>query len=236
MRFRYSIRLALGVTLVVGVALAWMRISIIGPLLRRAQAKSALTEKGVLLTDSWYEVPLPFADYATQHASSFVESGFVRAVHSVFRAPAEQDVIHISFRTSRRPATDDDVAALTAFAHLESLELPWWVPEPRLKPGTIKQGDSPHVTDRAMLTVLQLRKLQLLTADNCSITDAGCETLARHESIRLLSLDSNKITDRGLLALASCKTLKRVSVRSNTVTGPGLAKFRSLRPDVLVAN
>ena len=87
------------------------------------------------------------------------------------------------------------------------------------------------ITDRALVHVAKLKKLEHLSLFYCEISNTGLQHLSQMESLQVLNLDSRDIGDTGMYYLRNLKNLKCLDIFSGRVTDTGcshIAKIKSL--------
>ena len=87
------------------------------------------------------------------------------------------------------------------------------------------------VTDRGLVHIAKLKKLEHLSLFYCEISNAGLRYISQMESLQVLNLDSRDIGDSGMFFLRNLKNLKCLDVFSGRITNTGcshIGKIKSL--------
>ena len=111
--------------------------------------------------------------------------------------------------------SDDGAAHLTELANLQRLDLS----------GT-------RVTDACLDSLLELKKLRILTLSSTDLTDAGVARLAELVSLEELRLQGVKISDAALTPLGELEKLTYLDVTGTRVTAEAAQQMREAKPDL----
>lgn len=84
------------------------------------------------------------------------------------------------------------------------------------------------VTDAALSSLAQLKKVTCLNLAKTSITDAALPAIARHTGLVQLHLELTKVTDAGLAHLKSLQGLEYLNLYGTAITDAGLSHLSGL--------
>ena len=87
------------------------------------------------------------------------------------------------------------------------------------------------VTDKGLIELSELFKLQSLNLSGTNITDAGLEQLKKLTKLQTLDLRNTNITDAGLKHLKRLTKLRGLDLNNTKVTEEGLEKLQTALPD-----
>ncbi len=87
------------------------------------------------------------------------------------------------------------------------------------------------VTDAGLEYFKSLRQLQSLILDDTRVTDAGLEHLEGLTQVQVLSLDGTQVTDDGLDHLKALNQLTHLYLMGTKVTATGVAKLQQALPN-----
>lgn len=107
---------------------------------------------------------------------------------------------------------DTDLARLSAFTHLESLDL-----------------TRTAVTNSGLTHVTGMKNLGMLYLDDTKITDTGLEALKGMEQLWELSLENTQVTDAGIAHLVGIKKLQSLSLGGTAITDKAVVSLKKLR-------
>lgn len=94
---------------------------------------------------------------------------------------------------------------------------------------SVVQLSDSRITDRDMVHLKCLTRLQMLLLARTPISDAGLPNLQGLTDLRLLSLDGTQVTDAGLSHLQGLINLQLLSLDGTQVTDAGLANLSGLQ-------
>lgn len=139
------------------------------------------------------------------------EAGIVALGGALRRAAARPGapIVHIDLHQTA--VTDADLAGLSAYADLESLDVR-------------RTG----VGDAGVASVAACRKLSFLNLFRTRTTDAGLARLSGLGRLETLLIGGTAVTDEGLAALSSLRELRKVSVFDTAVGDAGIAHLAQL--------
>jgi predicted Ser/Thr protein kinase len=132
--------------------------------------------------------------------------GRVRRDRSLPGRPVVQVVL------SGRPATDDDLAVLSAFPDLEVLDL-----------------SRTQVTDAGMRRLAGLKRLRELVLFKTAVGDAGMQAVGQLTALETLELQFTGVGDAGLGRLTGLARLRDLSLVRTRVTSAGMAHVARLK-------
>jgi hypothetical protein len=133
-------------------------------------------------------------------------------------------------RFSKPVATDEHVAQVAAFEHLDYLavvtptvgDAGLTAVEGLSNLDTLFLSDS-GITDLTLSRLSNLQKLERLYLDRTSVTDEGISDLVDLSALTTLSLNETKITDKCLSTIAGLGSLQTLNLADTTITDDGLA-------------
>jgi hypothetical protein len=181
-------------------------------------AGSALLALGLILPPISLVTNLPASAGATQSATDQAIAALERRGGQIFwdETVPERPVIGVDLDETQ--ATDDDLANLKSFPHLQALSI-----------------DGTPITDAGLAHLAKLTSLASLSMDNTAIGDAGLAHLAGLKNLRKLSLDGTAITGAGLVHLKELKRLENLSFIGTKVDDAGVMVLKGLsRLDSLI--
>ena len=123
----------------------------------------------------------------------------------------------ISLEVANNPLTGDAFRDWEKVDSLTTLELS----------GTALRDDS-------LAPLLQFHNLERLDVSSTAISNDGCKLLANMSALGKLNIAKTSVGDAGLQNLALADSLYEINVRGSRVTREGAARFRRLRPSVLL--
>lgn len=85
------------------------------------------------------------------------------------------------------------------------------------------------ITDRALIHIAKLKKLEYLSLFYCEITNAGLKYLSQMESLQVLNLDSRDIGDLGMSFLRNLNNLICLDIFSGRITDHGCAHIGQIK-------
>jgi hypothetical protein len=106
-------------------------------------------------------------------------------------------------------ATDEDLAQIGKFTHLECLYLRHM-----------------RVSDAGVIHLRNLREMRHLYLSFTDVGDESMDVFAGFEKLEMLRLVGTQVTDAGIAKLANLKHLEELDVRQTGVTASGLDPFR----------
>ena len=89
-------------------------------------------------------------------------------------------------------------------------------------------GDTEPITDDALEYLEGCTQIETLWLRNMQITDAGLKHFASLSNLRHLDIENTKITDTGLRHLKGLSRLESLNVRGNEITDAGLRYLKEL--------
>lgn len=136
------------------------------------------------------EIPLPEVDAADANAiTKLTETGA-----QVTPLYSGSNLLQVSFALRSDPATDAELAALSAVApQIYSLNLA-----------------KAQVSDKGLAVVSQLKNLSKLHLENSSVMDSGLSHLSGLTNLQYLNLYGTQVTDAGVKSLEGLKNLRRL--------------------------
>ncbi len=114
-------------------------------------------------------------------------------------------------RLSKPLVTDESLAALANFPHLDYLAI-----------------IGPQITDGGIVPLRTLTNLDTLLLDETSVTSEGLKTIADLKKLEVLSLASTAIDDDAADTLAQLRQLRTLSLRKTTVGDPTIQRLSTL--------
>ncbi len=121
----------------------------------------------------------------------------------------EEEVFLVRFSKSR--VTDEDLALLAPFTHLEYLAVV-----------------NPNITDEGLSHIVGLTNLDTLVISEAKLTDVGMASLAGLTKLEHLYLEEAQITDGGLKHLAGLEELQTLSLKNSRISNDGLKLLRHM--------
>jgi hypothetical protein len=131
------------------------------------------------------------------------------------------DVITLDVSTTF--VTDADVEHLKALPRLRFLTIGLVT-----KPGVTDRASNPRITDAALKHIEGLTQLENLDLQRTNVTGAGLERLHRLTRLRWLNLRSTLVSDAGLRHVRGLTTLDVLTLDKTKVTDAGLEHLKPL--------
>jgi hypothetical protein len=231
----------LGVCVAIALALGILRIFVLGPVIARADAETALMRMGATIYKGRTQYDLPDPRFPRRSPPPPPPQGTsTERLLSIltWRDISFRQVTEISFWTAHRFPTDDDIRLVLQFPEVEKLDLTlgkvWDLPGGGHASTNIGSED---ITDRSVAAIAELPNLRQLVLGKCNVSDAALEALSKSRSLENFGLHDSQITDAGLLHLARVQSLTDLYVANNKgITVDGVREFCRRRPDVAVSS
>jgi len=227
LRFQFSIRSMLVLTVVVTLPFSWLAVE----MKRAKEQKAALAV--LVETGGGYEYDWRFdasGDYASKPEPP-VPEGLWRPLGIDFFA----EVVRASVvSTPTRQVTNPDLSPLERLRHLRSL----WLDRSQLTDAELEHLKSlsqlkslslsdTKVTDRGVQQLTGLRQLECLNLDGCNITDLGLEYIITFPELKYVSLCRTRIMD-GDQKIAKLTHLRDLRLDRTYITDAALRSFKVL--------
>lgn len=136
------------------------------------------------------KVPLPEVEPADEAALEKLAATGAR----VSPLYSGSNLLQVSFALRGEPATDDDLAALTAIA-------------PQVYALNLAKA---QISDKGLAVVSKLSNLAKLHLENSSIMDTGLTHVSGLSNLQYLNLYGTQVTDEGMKSLESLKNLRKL--------------------------
>ena len=218
LRFQFSIRSLLVLTIAVAIVCSWMPVEM-KQANRERETAAAITQMGGRVDSSepsgpaWLRSRLGGSFFDNVQRVSLVDADITdEALDRLAEfGQLEQLTFGGPMGTKGSQITDAGLKHLSVMIQLKRVELGWT-----------------HVTDVGLGHLKTLNQLQALDLNETNVTDAGLEQLKGLSQLRWLCLSGTKVTDNGLKHLKVLSRLESLFLTSTTVTDAALENIEGL--------
>ncbi len=217
LRFQFSIRSLLILTVAVAIPFNWMAVEMKAAR-EQAETVDMVLKLGGFIDYTWqfdangtrtYKAQPPGPEWLRKLLGTDFFSSVIRVGFFSDEVMADMRMLHVSTQL-----TDAGLARIAGLTQLQGLSL-----------------NSTQITDAGLAQIAGLPQLQALYLYNAQITDAGLLHIARLNRLRWLYLGTSQITDAGLKHLAGLNQLQALYFTSTNITDEGVAKLQPALPN-----